>query len=87
MKTHYSTKRKFGVAAGWLLVAACMAVIFYLSAQPSVQSAELSQEVMSGFFAIFTKLSGLIGHDAFRTLAHFAEYTGLGALLFHSFFI
>ncbi len=81
----YSAKRKFGIVLGWAAVAACMGVIFYLSHQPSDESAELSMAVMNGVFAIFAKLAEFIGHEAFRTIAHGLEYCGLGALLFHAF--
>ncbi len=84
MKT-YSTKRKFGIVLGWAAVAACMGVIFYLSHQPSEESAELSMSVMNGVFSVFAWLAQVLGHDAFRTIAHGLEYCGLAALLFHAF--
>ena len=76
---NYSKKRKFGIILGWAAVAACMGVIFYLSHQPSEESAELSMAVMNGIFAVFAWLA------EFLTLAHGLEYCGLGALLFHAF--
>ena len=82
---NYSKKRKFGIFIGWAAVAACMVVIFYLSHQPSEESAELSLTVMNGIFAVFAWLAEILGHNAFRTLAHALEYCGLGALLFHAF--
>lgn len=82
---NYSTKRKIGIFLGWAAVAACMGVIFYLSHQPSEESAELSMSIMNGVFAVVAWLADFIGHDAFRTLAHALEYCGLGALLYHAF--
>lgn len=82
---NYSIKRKFGIFIGWAAVAACMVVIFYLSHQPSEESAELSLTVMNGIFAVFAWLTDILGHEGFRTLAHGLEYCGLGALLFHAF--
>lgn len=81
---NYSTKRKIGVFLGWTAVVACMAVIFHLSHQPSEESSELSLSLLSSFFAIFSQLSEIIGHETFRTIAHGLEYCGLGALLFHA---
>lgn len=81
----YSKKRKFGVIFSWLLVAVCMGIIFYLSHQPSDVSSELSMSVMGFFGKIFTKLIESMGHEAFRSIAHWLEYCGLAALLFHAF--
>ncbi len=81
----YSTKRKFAAALSWLLVAACMGVIFYLSHQRAEESAELSMSVMGLVGKILSGLVAVLGHDGFRTLAHGLEYCGLGALLFHAF--
>lgn len=85
MLKNYSNTRKFGIAFSWLLVAVCMGIIFSLSHQPSEESAELSLEVMGFFSRIFTKFIEAIGHDAFRSIAHFLEYCGLAALLYNAF--
>ncbi len=85
MLKNYSNARKFGIAFSWLLVAVCMGIIFRLSHQQSEESAELSLEVMGFFGRIFTKFIEGIGHDTFRSLAHFLEYCGLAALLYNAF--
>lgn len=85
MLKNYSNARKFGIAFSWLLVAVCMGIIFKLSHQPSEESAELSLEVMGFFSRIFTEFIEAIGHDAFRSIAHFLEYCGLAALLYNAF--
>ena len=85
MLKNYSKTRKFGIAFSWLLVAVCMGIIFKLSHQQAEESAELSLEVMGFFGRIFTNLIENIGHENFRSLAHFLEYCGLAALLYNAF--
>ncbi len=81
-----TTKRKITLTISWLLVAICMAVIFSLSHQPATQSAELSTDVMNFVGLLFTKFIEVIGHDAFRSLAHGLEYCGLAVLVFNAFY-
>ncbi len=81
-----NAKRKALISASWLLVAVCMAIIFALSHQPASQSSELSTSVMGLFAKIFTRLTEVIGHDAFRSIAHALEYCGLGVLLFNALY-
>ena len=84
--TAMTAKRKIIICISWLLAAACMAIIFALSAQVADDSSELSLMVMDGFMSIFTNLQNAIGHDAFRSIAHALEYCGLALLLFNAYF-
>jgi len=79
-------KPKAITAISWILVVACMAVIFALSHQPSTESAELSMAVMGFVAKIFTAFVEFIGHDVFRSIAHGLEYCGLGLLLFNAIY-
>lgn len=79
-------KRKITLAISWLLVAVCMTIIFYLSAQVASESAQTSLGMMSFLEKIFTGLTELIGHDAFRSIAHGLEYCGLALLLFNALY-
>ncbi len=81
----YSKKRKFGIVLSWILVAVCMGIIFHLSHQTADESGDLSMSVMGLFGKIFTHLKEHIGHETFRSIAHWLEYCGLAALLFHAF--
>lgn len=81
-----NTKRKALISASWLLVAACMGVIFALSHQPASQSSELSMDVMGFFAKIFTGFIETIGHDTFRSIAHALEYCGLALLMFNALY-
>lgn len=85
MLKKYSKKRKIGIAFSWLLVVICMGIIFSLSHQPSDESSQLSMSVMGFFGKIFTTLIEHIGHDSFRSIAHWLEYCGLAALLYNAF--
>lgn len=85
MLKNYSNARKSGIVFSWLLVVICMGIIFKLSHQQSEESAELSLEVMGFFSRIFTEFIEAIGHDTFRSIAHFLEYCGLAALLYNAF--
>ena len=81
-----SKKQKAISAVSWLLVGACMAVIFSLSHQPAAQSSELSMAVMGFVGRIFTAFVEFVGHDVFRSIAHALEYCGLGLLLFNAIY-
>ncbi len=80
----YSKKRNFGIITGWLLVAACMGVIFYLSHQPADESGQQSMAVIGFLGVIVDWLVELIGHEGFRTVAHGLEFCGLGVLIYHA---
>lgn len=85
MLKRFSKKRKTGIAFSWLLVVICMGIIFYLSHQPSDASSELSLSVMGFFGKFFTEFIENIGHENFRSIAHWLEYCGLAALLYNAF--
>ncbi len=80
----YSVKRKFGIAIGWLLVAACMGVIFYLSHQPADESSRQSMAVIGFLGKLVEGIVALVGHEGFRTVAHGLEYCGLAVLIYHA---
>lgn len=63
----------------WLLVIACMAVIFILSAQTGDESQSLSDGVMT-FFGMELSV------DFVRSCAHCLEYAGLALLVFNAFY-
>ncbi len=58
-------------------VIACMAVIFFLSAQTAGESSETS-----GWLIFIMKLN--VSQDFIRTVAHFLEYAGLAVLIFNA---
>ena len=73
-------RNKTIIVACWVLVAACMVLIFYFSSRTSVESAQQSAGVLNWITRIF-------GENAFtdfivRKTAHCLEFTGL-ALLFN----
>lgn len=73
-------RNKTVIAVCWVLVAACMVLIFYFSSRTSVESAQQSAGVLNWITRIF-------GENAFtdfivRKTAHCLEFTGL-ALLFN----
>ena len=73
-------KNKKAVAAvSWCLVAACMAVIFFLSAQTADESQELSETV-----ALFLRLG--LSVDFIRKCAHFLEFMGLAVLVYNALY-
>ncbi len=78
---HKQAEHKSGKAAKiicWVLVAACMATIFYFSSRTADESSK-----QSGFFAqLITKIFGISGFSDFviRKFAHFCEFAGLGLL-------
>ena len=71
-------------------VLAVMVTIFYLSAQTGEESAETSGGLMDFVLSLFFKntlmnefVSDLV-HEFIRSLAHFAEYTLLGLLMYNA---
>lgn len=75
----------------WLLVALWMLLIFWFSAQPATESANLSGEILKAFLAVMERiLPGLqldmgVFHLLIRKGAHFLVYAVLGGLLVHAF--
>ncbi len=72
-------KNRFAAIISWGLVAACMAVIFFLSAQNGEESQELSETV-----AMLLRLGLSIGFV--RSCAHCLEFIGLAVLVFNALY-
>ncbi len=72
-------KKKAKIILSWAAVAACMAVIFSLSAQTAGESSEVS-----GWLIFIMKLN--VSQDFIRTCAHFLEYAGLAVLIFNALY-
>ncbi len=66
------------ISVSWLLVALCMAVIFYFSAQSGDESAAQSGSVLR-IFNLMPQLENLV-----RKCAHALEYMGLAMLMFNA---
>ena len=76
-------KRKIYVAVSWVLVLACMGVIFYMSSAGGEESAEMSNSLIQRIF----ELTGLnISSFVIRKLAHFCEFAGLALLITNAVF-
>ena len=69
----------------WLLTAACMCVIFWLSSRTGDESAAQSDVIAELLRRIFG--DGLITNFIVRKGAHFCEYAGLGLLFALAFYI
>lgn len=82
---NYTVKRKIGIIISWFGVALCMGLIFYLSNQPSVQSAKLSHSFLMIIWKFF-KLDKIDDH-IIRKIAHASEYFVLESLLFISLYL
>lgn len=73
-------KRKhFIIAVSWAAVAACMGIIFFLSAQTGDESGNTSS-----WLWLILKLP--ISEEILRTAAHFLEFTVLAVLLFNALY-
>lgn len=72
-------RNKIIAAVSWCFVAACMAVIFFLSAQNGEESQELSETV-----ALLLKLG--LSVDFIRSCAHCLEFMGLAVLVFNALY-
>lgn len=65
------------------IVVAIAVIIFQLSSQNGIQSAEISGFVLE----LFNRISKLqISHDLLRTVGHFCEYAVLGFFICNAFF-
>lgn len=73
--------RKIYVRISWILVAACMVIIFCLSAQNGEESSDLSGSFV---MAILEWLGVNIDEGVLRTLAHMLEFMGLSLLVFNA---
>ena len=76
--------RKIYVAVSWILVAVCMGIIFYLSAQNGEESSELSGSFV---MAILEWLNINIHEGLLRTFAHCLEFMGLSVLIFNATYV
>ena len=75
------TKKQIAViAVSWASVAACMVIIFMLSAQNGVTSQSLSDN-FTIFLGLPVEVVGFI-----RKTAHFFEFAGLAALAYNAFY-
>ena len=77
--TKNKTARTAGLIISWLCVAVCMAAIFLFSAQNAEESQELSNRF--AFLLRFPEMVAVI-----RKLAHYLEFTALGASLSFALF-
>ncbi len=73
--------RKIYVAVAWVLVAICMGIIFYLSAQNGEESSDLSGSFVTALLEFF-HLN--MDEELLRTIAHCLEFTGLSLLIFNA---
>lgn len=73
------TKKKITEIVSWVLVAVCMAVIYFLSAQNGDESKELSENT--------ARLLWLgMSDDFIRSCAHCLEFAGLSVLVFNALY-
>lgn len=75
------TKRKIHVSISWVLVAICMGIIFFLSAQNGEESSDLSGSFV---MALLNGLGIVIDEGLLRSIAHCLEFMGLSVLLFNA---
>lgn len=73
--------RKIYVCVSWVLVVACMTIIFCLSAQTAEESSNLSG---SFILAILEWLGLELEQEFIRTCAHCLEFMGLSVLVFNA---
>ncbi len=69
------------ITISWILVAACMVVIFLLSAQNSKESSDLSGSFVT---ALLEWLNISIDEGTLRSMAHCLEFMGLSVLIFNA---
>ena len=75
--------RKIYTVIAWVLVIACMVLIFSLSAQVASESEELS----GSFIRTILKLIGVeFQQGTIRTVAHMLEFLGLALLMFNAIY-
>lgn len=73
--------RKIYVMVSWVLVAVCMGIIFFLSAQSGEESSDLSGSFV---MALLEWLGIKINEGLLRVIAHCLEFMGLSVLLFNA---
>ena len=76
-------RRKNYIVISWILVLACMIVIFCLSAQNGEESSELSGSFV---MSILNWMGITISEALLRTFAHMLEFMGLALLLFNAIY-
>lgn len=72
-------RKKAAIIISWVLVAVCMGVIFFFSAQPGEES-----QIVSDDFKDFFNIE--FGVRTVRKIAHFLEFAGLSFLVFTALF-
>lgn len=76
-----TVKRKIYIVISWLLAAACMGTIFYLSAQVAVESQAMSDSLLQKIIELLhIEFTSFI----IRKFAHTFEFTVLSMLLFNA---
>lgn len=73
--------RKIYVWVSWILVVACMGIIFSLSAQNGEESSDLSGSFV---MAVLEWLGISVDEGVLRTCAHCLEFMGLSVLIFNA---
>ena len=76
-----SKSRKKYITISWILVAVCMGIIFFLSAQNGEESSDLSGSFVA---TILQWLKITIDEETLRTFAHMLEFMGLSVLIFNA---
>ncbi len=75
--------RKNYIVISWVLVIACMVVIFCLSAQNGEESSELSGSFV---MSLLNWMGITINEALLRTFAHMLEFMGLALLMFNAIY-
>lgn len=73
--------RRLYIVISWILVAICMVIIFYLSAQNGEESSDLSGSFVATILQYFN-IS--VDEKVLRTFAHMLEFMGLSVLMFNA---
>ena len=74
--------KRFKIVVSWVLVAVCMGIIFFLSAQNGEESGNTS----SLFMRIIEFFNLPISEAVLRNIAHFLEFTGLAVLVYNAIY-
>ena len=77
-------KRKIHIGISWILVAICMGIIFFLSAQNGEESSDLSGSFV---MALLNGLGIAIDEGILRSIAHCLEFMGLSVLIFNAVYV
>lgn len=82
--TQPRNKRRALLFISWALVVLCMAVIFFLSSEPSSESQSRSDGVIA---ALLSHFGVELSSHFVRKAAHALEYCGLSLLLYGAYFV